>query len=92
VTSDPPVSALAVPYAARYNSRVRRVSLWILGIASVVFGVLAVLMALLEVVHLAHGEFEHFAGTFAAQALVVPGVLTAGAVVVARHGEDVQSG
>lgn len=70
----------------------RRVSLWILSIASVLVGVFALLMALLEVVHLAHGQSEHFAATFAAQALVVAGVFTAGAVVVARHGEGAHSG
>jgi len=60
---------------------------WTLSIASVLFGAFAVLMALLEVVHLAHGESGHFAATFAAQALIVAAVFTAGAVVVAKHGE-----
>jgi hypothetical protein len=69
----------------------RRASLWTLTIASVLFAVFAFVMALLEVVHLAFGQSEHFAATFAVQALVVAAVFTAGALAVARHGGDARS-
>ena len=45
-------------------------------------------MALLEVVHLAHGQSEHFAGTFAMQAAIVAAVFTVGARHAARAGQD----
>jgi heme/copper-type cytochrome/quinol oxidase subunit 4 len=70
----------------------RRASLWTLTIASVLFGVFALVMALLEVVHLALGQSEHFAATFAVQALVVAAVFMVGALLVARDGEDAHSG
>jgi len=70
----------------------RRVSLWTLNIASALFGAFALVMGLLEVVHLAHGQSEHFAGTFALQALVVAAVFTVCALAVARSGEDGHSG
>ena len=52
----------------------RRVSLWVFTIASVLFWAFALVMALLEVVHLAHGQYEHVAGTFAMQAAMVAAV------------------
>ena len=69
----------------------RRVSLWTLTIGSVLFGVLALVMALLEVLHLAHGQSEHFAATFAAQALIVAAVFAIGALVARSGGEDAHS-
>lgn len=62
----------------------RRVSLWTLIVASALWGAFAVVMALLEVVHLAHGQSEHFAATFAAQALIVATVCAISALAVAR--------
>ena len=67
----------------------RRVSLWTFTIASVLFWTFALVMALLEVVHLAHGQSEHFAGTFAVQAVIVAAVFTVAARVAARTGQDV---
>jgi hypothetical protein len=63
----------------------RRVLLWTFTLASLLFWGLAVVMALLEVVHLAHGQpTEHAAGTFAVQALVVAVVFTVRAHVSLR--------
>lgn len=66
----------------------RRVSLWTFATASVLFWAFALVMALLEVVHLAHGQSEHFAGTFAVQAAIVAAVFTVGARHAARTGQD----
>lgn len=67
----------------------RRVALWTFTIASALFWAFALVMALLEVVHLAHGQYEHFAGTFALQAVTVAAVFTVAARVAARAGRDV---
>jgi hypothetical protein len=66
----------------------RRVSLWTFTIASALFWAFALVMALLEVVHLAHGQSEHFAGTFAMQAAIVAAVFTVGARSAARASRD----
>lgn len=67
----------------------RRVSLWTFTVASVLFWAVALGMALLEVVHLAHGQStEHFAGVFAVQAVVVAAVFTVGARLAARSGQE----
>ena len=67
----------------------RGVSLWTFTIASVLFWASALVMALLEVVHLAHGQSEHFAGSFAIQAVIVAAVFTVGARAAARASQDV---
>lgn len=66
----------------------RRVSLWTFTAVSVLFWAFALDMALLEVVHLAHGQStEHFAGMFAMQAVVVAAVFTVGARLAGRSGQ-----
>ena len=52
-------------------------------VAAVVAWAFTLAMALLEVLHLAHGTSEHFAGTFALQGLVLAAVFTS-AFVAAR--------
>ena len=63
-----------------------RVWLWTSTIASVLSWGFALLMALLEVVHLAHGQSEHVAGTFAMHAVAVAAVFTVAARIAARPG------
>lgn len=70
-----------------YKRGMSRVVLWSFTIASVLFWGLALLMALLEVAHLAHGQSDYAAGTFAMQALVLAAVFTLGALAAARSGE-----
>ena len=70
----------------------KRASAKTLGVAAVLSGAFALVMALLEVWHLAHGQSEHFAGTFAVQALVVAAVLGISALTIARAGEDKHAG
>ncbi len=73
------------------GSQVRRGLLWTSSIAAVLWWGFALVMALLEVVHLAQGQStEHAAGVFAGQALVVAAVSTAGALVTARSGVAAQ--
>ena len=83
VGATPPTDALEPPTHV-YNCDMRR---GLVGSATVAAGVawaFTVAMALLEVVHLAHGTSEHFAGTFALQGLVLAAVFT-GALVAARY-------
>jgi succinate-acetate transporter protein len=66
----------------------RRALLWTFTIVSLLFWGLALVMALLEVVHLAHGQStDHAAGYFAVQSLVVASVFTASALVARRSRE-----
>ena len=66
----------------------RLATLWVFTIASALSWGLGVVMALLEVVHLAHGQStEHAAGIFAVQALVLAAVFTVSALAAARSGD-----
>lgn len=59
------------------------------------FAGLALLFALLEVVHLSQRQGQstgHFAGVFAVQALALTAVFAAGAVAARRQGDAVRAG
>jgi len=71
-----------------YNGGMRRALRWTFTIASILFSGLALVMGLLEVVHLAHNQStEHFAGIFAMQALVLAAVFAVSALAAAMSGE-----
>ncbi len=71
-----------------YNGGMRRALRWTFTIASILFSGLALVMGLLEVVHLAHNQStEHFAGIFAMQALVLAAVFAVSALAAALSGE-----
>ncbi len=65
---------------------------WTFTIASILFSALALVMALLEVVHLAHSQStEHAAGIFAMQALVLAAVFAVSALAATRSVETAKT-
>lgn len=70
----------------------RRALQWTFTVASILCSGLAVVLAFLEVVHLAHGQStEHAAGIFAMQAVVLAAVFAVSGLAAARSGETAKA-